>query len=84
MRDRIEHRVKVELVEATAEVLGVDVSVVTDGLKNGDTLAEIANANGMDTDDVQDGAAGQREDDARHKVPTATSPRNRPTTSTRA
>jgi uncharacterized protein YidB (DUF937 family) len=50
---RIEHRVKFELVEATAEVLGVDVSVVKDGLGNGDTLAEIANANGMSTEDFK-------------------------------
>jgi polyhydroxyalkanoate synthesis regulator phasin len=43
-------RLKVGLIEATAEVLGVDESVVTEGLRNGDTLAEIANANGMETD----------------------------------
>jgi hypothetical protein len=30
--------------------LGVDVSAVTEGLRSGDTLAEIANANGMETD----------------------------------
>lgn len=53
VRHRIEHHVKVELVEATAAVLGVDVSVVKDGLQNGDTLAEIANANGMSTDEFK-------------------------------
>lgn len=53
IRDRIEHRLKVGLVEAAAAVLGVDVSVVKDGLQNGDTLAEIANANGMSTDDFK-------------------------------
>lgn len=52
-RKQIEHRVKVQLVEATAEVLGVEVSVVKDGIENGDTLAEIANANGMGTDEFE-------------------------------
>ena len=46
-------RLKVGLIEATAEVLGVDVSVVTEGLRNGNTLAEIANANGMQTDEFK-------------------------------
>jgi polyhydroxyalkanoate synthesis regulator phasin len=53
VRDRIEHRLKVGLVEATAAVLGVDVAVVKEGVQNGDTLAEIANANGMDTDEFK-------------------------------
>lgn len=53
VRERIEHRVKVALIEDTAKVLGVDVSVVKDGLQNGDTLAEIANANGMSTDEFK-------------------------------
>ncbi len=49
-REHIRHAVKVELVEATAEVLGVDVSVVRQGIADGQSLAEIANANGMDTE----------------------------------
>lgn len=53
IRDRIEHRLKVGLVEAAAAVLGVDVSVVKDGLQNGDSLAAIANANGMSTDEFK-------------------------------
>lgn len=52
-RGRIAHGVKIELVQSTADVLGVDVSVVTDSLKNGDSLADIANANGMDTADFE-------------------------------
>ena len=47
-RPFIRHQVKVELVEATAEVLGIDVSDVRDGIADGQTLAEIANANGME------------------------------------
>jgi len=49
-RPFIRHHLKMELIQATAEVLGVDVSVVTEGLRNGDTLAQIANANGMETE----------------------------------
>jgi hypothetical protein len=49
-RPFIRHHVKMELVEATAEVLGIEVSDVRDGIADGQTLAEIANANGMDTD----------------------------------
>jgi polyhydroxyalkanoate synthesis regulator phasin len=50
IREHIGHRAKVELVEATAEVLGVDVSVVREGLGEGKSLATIANENGMDTE----------------------------------
>ena len=52
-RDRIEHRLKVGLVEAAASVLDVDGSVIKEGVQNGDTLAEIANANGMSTDEFK-------------------------------
>jgi polyhydroxyalkanoate synthesis regulator phasin len=53
IRKHVEMRLKYGLIEESASVLGVDESVITDGLKDGKTLAEIANDNGMSTDDFK-------------------------------
>lgn len=52
-RPFIRHHAKAELVEATAEVLGIDVADVRAGLADGQTLAEIAGANGMGAEDFK-------------------------------
>ena len=52
-RKGVEHRLKAGLIDEAAKVLGVDQSVITNGLKDGKSLADIANANGMSTDDFK-------------------------------
>lgn len=68
LRKGIEHRLKVAFVEEAAKVLGVDESVITDGLQNGDTLAEIANDHGMSTDDFKTALLAQIKTDLDTKV----------------
>ena len=65
---RIEQRLKAGLVDEVAKVLNVDTSVVTDGLKNGDTLAKIANDHGMSTDDLKSALLAQTKTDLDAKV----------------
>jgi len=68
VRDHVEHRLKVAFVEEAAKVLGVDSSVITDGLKNGDTLARIANDNGMSTPDFETKVLAQSKTDLDTRV----------------
>jgi polyhydroxyalkanoate synthesis regulator phasin len=52
-RPFIRHHAKVGLAEAAAEVLGLSVEDVRTAIAGGQTLAEIASANGMDTEDFK-------------------------------
>lgn len=61
-------RLKHGLVEESATVLGVDPSVVTDGLKNGQSLAQIANANGKNTADFETALLAQVKSDLGSRV----------------
>jgi polyhydroxyalkanoate synthesis regulator phasin len=67
-RKGIEHRLKAGFITEAAEVLGVDQSVITDGLKDGKTLAEIANENGMSAEDFKAALLEQVKSDLDAKV----------------
>ena len=68
VRKGVEHRLKVAFVDEAAKVLGVDSTVITDGLKNGDTLAKIANDHGMSTQDFETKVLAQSKTDLDTKV----------------
>jgi polyhydroxyalkanoate synthesis regulator phasin len=68
VRQHVAQNLKVAFVDEAAKVLGVDPSVITDGLKNGDSLATIANNNGMSTDDFKTKLLAQVKTDLDAKV----------------